>query len=379
MNLVFFTMSVIRSHSLSIGIVGVPNAGKSTLFNALTKCAVPAENFPFCTIDKNIGVVKIPDSRLDRLSDFFKAQKVVPSAIKFVDIAGLVKGASQGEGLGNQFLSHIREVDMILYVLRAFGGEKVVHVYDRIDPLDDLKIVESELILKDIETVTKRIADLERMTKSGLSDDVKAKLDICHKIMDQFAKGRSAVELSFPEEYQDFIYEMSLLTNKRRMYLLNIRDGVDESQLQKWEEDIRAYVTQEEKDAIIKLDVKLLGEMSEMDDATKSEYIEMLGYQPFTVQDLISAAIKELGLITFYTGSEKECNAWSINDGATVKEAAGVIHTDLEQRFITADVVNVDALVQAGGWVQAKEKGLIRNQGKGYIVNDGDYIIIYNS
>lgn len=369
-------MAVTRSHSLSIGIVGLPNSGKSTLFNSLTKCAVPAENFPFCTIDKNVGIVKIPDARLDSLEAFFKAKKTVPSAITFVDIAGLVKGASKGEGLGNQFLSHIREVDVVMFVLRAFSSEKIVHVYDRIDPLEDLKIVESELILKDIDSVTKRLADLNRYTKSGMTEVQKKSIEINEKLLAHLGEGKCAIDLPMTPEDAELLSDMWLLTNKKRMYILNVREGVDEGQLAEWEADLVSYIHPNDKNFVLKVDVKTVGELSEMDEAGKAEFLSMLDQTPVQIEDIIRKANDRLDLLTFYTGSEEEVNAWTISKGATVQEAAGVIHTDLAKKFITSDVVQVMDLINAGGWVQAKEKGLIRNQGKTYLIQDGDYVIV---
>jgi len=372
-------MGAIRSHSLSVGIVGLPNSGKSTLFNSLTKCGVPAENFPFCTIDKNVGVVKIPDSRLDKMASFYKAQKIVPSAMTFVDIAGLVKGASQGEGLGNQFLAHIREVDVVLYVLRAFSGDSIVHVYNRVDPLEDLKIVESELILKDIETVEKRIAEMKRNLKSGSDDKQKKEIAIVESLLNHLGEGKSAIDFTVEEDYFPLIHDMWLLTNKKRMYLLNIKEGVDEQQLSSWVDAIQKYVKEQDKAYIVSADVKLIGDMSDMNAEAQKEFLDMLGTKPVLLDDVILTAYKRLNLLTFYTGCEEECNAWTIEDGATVQEAAGVIHTDLAENFITADVVNVDQMIDSGGFTQAKEKGIVRNHGKDYLVKDGDYIIVYNA
>lgn len=369
-------MSVTQSQSLSVGIVGIPNAGKSTLFNSLTKCAVPAENFPFCTIDKNVGVVKIPDERLEKMSAFFKAKKIVPSAIKFVDIAGLVKGASKGEGLGNQFLSHIREVDVIMYVLRAFSGEKIVHVYDKIDPLNDLKIVESELIIKDIETVEKRIGDLKKNIKSGTDEKTSKHIKMLERLLEHLGEGKSAIDLSIDDEERELLVDMWLLTNKKRMYILNVKEGLDEPQLEEWKKSISDYVGGD-AEFILPVDVKMIGDMSDMDEVSKKEYLEMIGGSPVLIEDIIKTAYHRLDLLTFYTGSEEECNAWTIKKGATVQEAAGVIHTDLAKNFITADVVNVDELINAGGWAIAKEKGVIRNHGKDYLIQDGDYVIVY--
>ena len=360
---------ITKSHTLSVGIVGLPNAGKSTIFNALTEKSVPAENFPFCTIDKNVGVIEIPDERLDRMSKFFEAKKIVPSAMTFVDIAGLVKGASKGEGLGNQFLSHIREVDVIMYILRAFPSTKIVHVYDRVDPVEDFEIVQSELILKDIEVVEKRMVSVGKMARIGKEGAVEESV-VLKKVMEGLNAGIPVIDMKFNEEEGEIVHELFLLTSKPRMFVLNCMEGIAQEDLERWESELKKFVGGNEE-YILRVDVKLIGEMEDV-----SEYEELLGYRPSSIDDVIKMTYKRLNLLTFYTGSQKECNAWTIQKGATVKESAGAIHTDLENGFITADVVNVDDLIEAGGWNGAKEKGMIKNMGKEYVTKDGDYIII---
>lgn len=360
---------ITKSHTLSVGIVGLPNAGKSTIFNALTKKSVPAENFPFCTIDKNIGVIEIPDKRLDKLANFFNAKKKVPSAMTFVDIAGLVKGASKGEGLGNQFLSHIREVDVIMYVLRAFPSGQIVHVYDRVNPVEDFEIVQSELILKDIESVEKKLASVEKLARAG-QEKAQEEKRVLDKVLNQLNSGVPVIEISLTDSEKEVISDLWLLTSKQRMFVLNCKEGVAEEDLEKWENELKKYVGGDEE-YILRVDVKLIGEMDD-----KQEYAELLGYEPNSVEDVIKVTYKRLDLITFYTGSEKECNSWTIQRGANIKEAAGVIHTDLEKGFVTADIVNVEEMIEAGGWVAAKEKGIVKNHGKDYTVKDGDYIVI---
>jgi hypothetical protein len=364
-------MSIKQSHSFSLGIVGLPNVGKSTIFNALTKMSVPAENFPFCTIDKNVGVVEIPDDRLGRLVKHFKAQKVVPSAMTYVDIAGLVKGASKGEGLGNQFLSHIREVDVIMYVLRGFESEKVSHIYDRIDPVADFEIVQSELILKDMESVEKRLVNTEKMKRIGDKESAE-EYEVLKKVMEKLNSGVPVIDMGLSENEKELIHDLWLLTNKKRLFLLNTKADIDNDKVDEWKKEIE----KETGDTVLTVDIKLLADMVEMSKEEKEEYTAMLDETPTSIEDLIKASFNTLNLITFYTGSEKECNAWSIVKGSTAKEAAGVIHSDLEKGFITADVVNLDDMLEVGGWVNAKEKGLVKNHGKEYVVKDGDYIVI---
>lgn len=364
-------MSIKRSHSLSVGVVGLPNVGKSTIFNSLTKLTVPAENFPFCTIDKNVGVVGIPDSNLDLLANHYKAEKVVPSAMTFVDIAGLVKGASKGEGLGNQFLSHIREVDVIMYVLRAFESENIVHVYERINPIEDFEIVQSELMLKDIDTVQKRLIAVEKLKRSGDEKGVR-EFEVLEKVLKNLNEGIPVIDMKLNEEEQESIHDLFLLTNKKRMFILNYKEGIGRERVEEWKKEL------EEKtgDIVLIVDVKFVGEMATMSEEQIDEYVSMLDEKPDLAGDIIKGAYDTLNLLTFYTGSQKECNAWCIQKGATAKESAGVIHTDLEQGFVTADVVNVREMIEAGGWAEAKEKGIVKNVGKEHVIEDGDYMVV---
>jgi len=369
-------MGIIKSHSLSIGIVGLPNAGKSTIFNALTKMSVPAENFPFCTIDKNVGMVEIPDERLNRLAKLYNAKKIVPSVMKFVDIAGLVKGASKGEGLGNQFLSHIREVDVIMYVLRAFNSEEIVHVYNRVDPIDDFDIVQSELILKDIETVEKKQESIKKEMKLEKGRTMEMRKEVLERIMENLNNSKPVIEMEFSEEEESFVRELWLLTSKKRMFILNIKEEASNNQLEQWEKKLGELTGDIEEKYIVCADVKLINDMAGLKKNEKKEFLTMFTSKPIDIEEIIGIAYDRLNLITFYTGSEKEVNAWTIGKGANVKEAAGVIHTDLENSFISVDVVSLDQMIKDGGWQKAKERGLVRNHSKEYLVKDGDYIII---
>ncbi|MGI6423453.1 MAG: redox-regulated ATPase YchF [Candidatus Dojkabacteria bacterium] len=367
---------VVRSHTLSLGIVGLPNAGKSSLFNALTKKAVPAENFPFCTIDKNIGVVEIPDERLGKLAKFYDALKVVPSTMTFVDIAGLVKGASKGEGLGNQFLSHIREVDVIVYLLRAFRSDEIVHVYSSVDPVRDFEIVQSELILKDLEVVEKRLALARKESRSSSEQLTKQEVEVLEKVVKSLNEGVPVIEMKLEEEEIERIDSLFLLTAKERVFVLNCKEGLDSERILEWERELAKISGDSEMRYILRVDVNLLSDLADMKEDEFKEYVDLLGSRPATVEDVIMCAYRRLNLITFYTGSKKECNSWSIEGGASVKNAAGVIHTDLAKNFITADVVNVDEMIEVGGFNKAKESGLVKNHGKEYIVRDGDYIVV---
>ena len=368
-------MAVTRSHSLSIGIVGLPNSGKSTLFNALTHNSVPAENYPFCTIDKNVGVVRIDDQRLDALARMYKAEEVVPSAMTFVDIAGLVKGASEGEGLGNKFLGHIREVNAIMYVLRAFRSDAITHVYDRVDPVDDFEILQSELIFKDMETVERRIEELESRMKSGTGKDLALERTVLDRIASSLDRGSPARTLSFSKEEEMVVRDLWLLTMKPSFYILNVKGGVDEELLGTWKARLRENVPQDEKDFDLAIDSKMEAEMEGMPQGERNELMGMVDNYA-GVENIIELAYKRLDLVTFYTGNEKMCTAWTIRRGATVKEAAGVIHSDLEEGFVAAEVADVDEVVGSGGWNVVKEAGHIKSVGKEYVVGDGDYIVI---
>jgi ribosome-binding ATPase len=344
---------------LSIGIVGLPNVGKSTLFNILTKKGVEAANYPFCTIDPNVGVVKVPDFRLDKLAAVSKPAKVIPTTIEFVDIAGLVAGASKGEGLGNQFLAHIRECDAICEVVRDFKDENVIHVEGRVNPAADKETINTELILADLSTIEKRLDKSRREAKSG-DKEIIANTKILERIFEHLAAGGAARELTFDDEEIIFVKTLSLLTIKPMVYLLNIDDGHS------------GDVLPGTKESVIKVNVKLEEEIANLPEEDQAEYIKELGLEQSGLNKLIQSAYKTLGLETFFTTGADETRAWTIKAGTKAPQAAGVIHTDFIKGFIRAEVINWEKFVECGSETKAKELGLIRTEGKDYIFQDGD-------
>ncbi len=352
--------------SLSIGIVGLPNVGKSTLFNALTKNKVPAENYPFNTIEPNVGVVPVADDRLTKLAEIVKPEKTVPAVIKFVDIAGLVKGAHKGEGLGNKFLSHIREVDAIVQVVRAFESSDVTHVENRVDPRSDVEILETELVLKDLEAVEKKWGQVEK------DRGVDQKIKVFAKGMFEWL-GEGKLAFGYDRENKDedvlkFRKELFLLTDKPLIYLVN-------QSVNKHETEEMKKLTNELQGEILFLDIKMESELSELSDEEKKEYLEGLGLERSGFEKLTQLAYSLLGLISFFTAGEQEVRAWTINKGASAPEAAGAIHTDFQQKFIAADVVDYDHFITLEGWEKARVAGKARLEGKDYIVKDGDVML----
>ena len=358
---------------MKIGIVGLPNVGKSTLFNSITKAGAECANYPFCTIEPNVGVVGVPDERLDKLTQMYQPQKTTHAVIEFVDIAGLVKGASRGEGLGNKFLSHIRETDSICEVVRCFEDSNVVHVDGNVDPIRDIETINLELIFADIETVNKRLDKAKKNLKADKK--YQQEIDLLERIKKSLESGISARAIDFSEEEQEMVKEMFLLTTKPILYIANI----SEEQLEDAENDemvkkVKEYAAKE-KAEVIPLCVKIEEELSGLEDEDKKEMLEALGLEESGLDKVIKKSYDLLGLMSFLTAGEPEVRAWTIKKGTKAPQAAGKIHSDIERGFIKAEVVSYDDLIKVGSIVNAKEKGLVRSEGKEYIMQDGDIVL----
>ena len=360
---------------MKLGIVGLPNVGKSTLFNSLTKAGAESANYPFCTIDPNVGIVAVPDKRLDLLTDLYKSQKTTPAVIEFVDIAGLVKGASKGEGLGNQFLGNIRECDAIVHVVRCFEDSNIIHVDGSVDPIRDIETINLELIFSDLEILEKRIA---KTTKLAMNDkEAKAQLVILKKFQEALLSGKmaSTVEIE-DEEDKKFVDSLFLLTTKPMIFAANVaeEDLADDGASNPYVQKVREYA-KENGNGVFVISARIEEEISELDDEEKAEYLETLGIKESGLDKLIAASYDLLGLMSFLTAGEKETRAWTIKKGTKAPQAAGKIHSDFERGFIKAEVINYKDLLDCGSLAAAKEKGLVRIEGKEYVVKDGDTII----
>ena len=351
------------NNSRSIGIVGLPNVGKSTLFNAITNSQVEAANYPFATIDPNVGVVPVPDERLAKLAVQEKSEKIVPTTIEFVDIAGLVSGAHKGEGLGNQFLSHIREVDAIMEVIRFFENDDIIHVAGKVDPKSDMETIAIELQLADLQNIEKRLDTVARGAKSG-DREMAGKQTVHEKYQAVLEKGEMASTVELNEEEKHASRDVQLLTTKPFLYVANSEYNIDQ----------KKYETKFEQFADIVIDAKLESELAQLDDGDRQEYLKELGLNESGLEKIITAAYKTLGLVTFITAGPKESKAWTCPAGTKAPQAAGIIHTDFEHGFIRAECIAWDKLLEAGGYGPARDKGWLRVEGKEYIIQDGDVV-----
>ena len=358
---------------MKIGIVGLPNVGKSTMFNSITKAGAECANYPFCTIEPNVGIVAVPDERLDKLSEMYNPKKTTHAVIEFVDIAGLVKGASKGEGLGNKFLSHIREVDAIAEVVRCFENSNIVHVDGNINPQRDIETINLELIFADIETVDKRLQKAEKMLKADKK--YKIEIDALNKIKALLEDGKPARNVELTDEEKETVKDLFLLTSKPIIYIANVQ----EDQLSNIENDENVKKVKEiaknENTKCIPLCAKIEEELSGLEDDDKKEMLEALGLKESGLDTVIRESYDLLGLMSFLTAGEPEVRAWTIKKGTKAPEAAGKIHSDIQRGFIRAEVVSYDDLVKEGSMVACKEKGLVRSEGKDYIMQDGDIVL----
>jgi len=356
---------------MNLGIVGLPNVGKSTLFNAITKAGAESANYPFCTIEPNVGIVPVPDERLDKLAQMYNPEKVTHTTVEFVDIAGLVKGASRGEGLGNKFLSHIREVDAIIHVVRCFDDENIVHVEGSVDPERDVETINIELIFADLEMLEKRIDRTRKMMKSGDKKFV-AELELYERIKTALEAGTPVRALKFTEEEKLLVDQLFLLTSKPVLYAANVseEDLLDQGS-NPYVAKLQAIAKAEGSEVLV-ICAKIEEEITQLDEKEKEEFIKELGLQESGLDRLIKASYRLLGLISFLTAGPTEVRAWTIVKGTKAPKAAGKIHSDMERGFIRAEIVSYDDLMQCGSYNAAREKGLVRSEGKDYVMQDGD-------